>query len=491
MNKQKIIYGDFQTSLNLAEQVIELLKTLNIKPDIVIEPTCGTGSFIEAVLNNFTNVKKILGFDINNVYLEFCKKRFPQSIVRLEQNSFFSMDWDKWLPPDLNNILFIGNPPWVTNSVLGALQAENLPPKTNLHNTKGLAAKTGQANFDIAEWMLIKMSELLNGKNGWLAMLCKTSTARKVLRYNWQKDLRVAQAMVYRFDAKRHFSVSVDACLLVMEYRSDILYSNKQAKQYADLDKAEPVSIFGIKNNKLVSNLADYEKLEFLDGVSQYTWRSGIKHDLAKVMELVKVAGGYKNGFAEVWNLEEDYIYPLLKSADLGRQCIQPRKYVIVPQNKIGQSTQAIREKAPVLWRYLSKYQDLFRQRKSIVYKQRFPFAVFGLGSYSFADWKIAISGLYKKIHFNVIGKYEHKPVMLDDTCCFIPCSTQQDALYLQSLLNSELTEKFINSLVFWDAKRPITIELLKRIDLLKLAQQVSSNREPPANLRQEQLVLV
>ena len=46
-------------------------------------------------------------------------------------------------------------------------------------------------------------------------MLCKSATARKLLRFAWQNDCRIAGASLYRIDAKQHFGASVGACLLV------------------------------------------------------------------------------------------------------------------------------------------------------------------------------------------------------------------------------------------------------------------------------------
>src|SRR5208283_4258414 len=113
-------------------------------------------------------------------------------------------------------ILVIGNPPWVTNSALGALGSGNLPKKTNFQNHSGFAAKTGKANFDISEWMLIKLLEALDGKRGCLAMLCKTATARKVLRHGWLNGFKIGRATLHQIDAARHFCAAVDACLLIV-----------------------------------------------------------------------------------------------------------------------------------------------------------------------------------------------------------------------------------------------------------------------------------
>jgi len=107
-----------------------------------------------------------------------------------------------------------------------------------------------------------------------------------------------------------------------------------------------------------------------------------------------------------------------------------------------------------------------------IIYKKRPKFSIFGIGDYSFSPWKVAVSGLYKSVKFSVVGSYSDKPVMLDDTCYFISCYSEHEAYFLVKLLNSEICQSFLKSLIFFDAKRPVTVEILKRVDLKKLAEQ-------------------
>ncbi|MBW1909144.1 MAG: hypothetical protein JRJ11_06330 [Deltaproteobacteria bacterium] len=60
---------------------------------------------------------------------------------------------------------------------------------------------------------------------------------------------------------------------------------------------------------------------------------------------------------------------------------------------------------------------------------------------------------------------------MVDDTCYFIPCSSENEATFIAEQLNSETCLKFIKSLIFFDAKRPVNIDILSRIDLKKLSE--------------------
>lgn len=144
---------------------------------------------------------------------------------------------------------------------------------------------------------------------------------------------------------------------------------------------------------------------------------------------------------------------------------------MIVTQKNVGDDTTSIKKTAPKTWAYLEHYSSILDNRKSIIYKKRPRFSVFGIGNYSFTLWKVAISGLYKNIYFSPIGQHDGKPIMVDDTCYFIPCSSKSEATFIAEQLNSEACLKFIKSLIFFDAKRPVNIDILSRIDLKKLSE--------------------
>lgn len=210
--------------------------------------------------------------------------------------------------------------------------------------------------------------------------------------------------------------------------------------------------------------------MQEIDGIEYIKWRSGLKHDASKVMEFDCTSLSPANGLGEVVNLEEEYLYPLLKSSDLANNRLTPRREVLVTQFNIADDTDRIRKVAPKTWSYLETHSATLDGRKSSVYAKRPRFAVFGVGDYTFSPWKICISGLYKNLAFRLVGPHKGKPVVLDDTCYFLAFEEEERARFFYGILNSDLAMKFIHSVVFFDSKRPITIDVLKRIDLRKLA---------------------
>jgi hypothetical protein len=112
------------------------------------------------------------------------------------------------------------------------------------------------------------------------------------------------------------------------------------------------------------------------------------------------------------------------------------------------------------------RHQEAFDRRNSSIYRGQPPFAVFGIGDYSFADFKVAISGLYKQPRFRVVGPRKRKPVFFDDTCYFLASSSVEQAALLAAVLNSDAARSLLRALTFTDSKRPVTKSLLQRVDI-------------------------
>ena len=368
--------------------------------------------------------------------------------------------------------MVIGNPPWVTNSQLGSLGSNNLPIKTNFKGLKGLEALTGNSNFDITEYIWIKLIQEFVYDKPTIALLCKTSVARKVLQFAFDTKLKISNASIRLIDAKKWFKASVSACLFCVDIGSE--KTSYQADVYPNLYASEPESTIGIIDNKLVADVKAYKKSAFLNGRSPLTWRQGLKHDAASVMELSCIYEGvFQNKFEEMVDVESDYIYPLLKSTDLFHGKIDSKRGVIVTQKKIGEDTSILQQSAPRLWQYLKYHLKQFDKRKSSIYKNKPPFSIFGIGDYSFSLYKVAISGFHKQPIFRIIFPINNRPIMLDDTCYFVPCNSLESAILVTCLFNSYICLDFIKSTTFLDAKRPITKKLLQSISFDALLNSI------------------
>ena len=475
-------YGDFQTNITLANKVASQLSAKGISPRVVIEPTCGKGNFIISSLNNFSGIQTVIGieiykpyvwetkFNILDFYLSNSKSNKPE--ITIIHSSVFDIDFQeisKQFPTE--DLLIIGNPPWVTNSKLGSLNSTNLPKKNNFKNQSGLDAITGKGNFDIAEYITIMLLDAFQTHNGYLSLLVKNSVVKNILFEQKAKQYQISEIGKYCIDSKKEFNVSVEASLLYCKLNSKPTFECEEFDFYSTESKLK----FGWLNSKFVSNINNYLETSQVDNVCPFVWRQGIKHDCTAIMELERVNAHFVNNLSQDVTIEEDLVYGFLKSSDLKNAVIkETRKHTIVTQRKVGQETNYIKELYPLTYNYLNENLDRFMNRKSSIYNGKPKFSIFGIGDYSFKPYKVAISGLYKTYHFTLVLPQNGKPVMLDDTCYFIGFDAIEYAVYSIILLNSTITEEFLQSITFPDAKRVFTKDLLMRLDLLKLAQLIT-----------------
>lgn len=471
-------FGDFQTPFDLASRATETLVRLGIQPRSVLEPTCGRGAFVSAAAARFSDAR-VFGVEINRAHLAIAETKTIQlSNVTLSQGDFFKFDWKALIAQTEGPWLIIGNPPWVTSSELGSIDSGNLPQKSNFHGRAGIEAITGKSNFDISEWMLLRYLDWLEGHQGVIAVLCKTTVARKILLSIWKSsNVRLQSARIFKIDAPKHFGAAVDACFLVLEL--DPASRVVSCDVFADLSATVPEQTFGFQDGHVVSDISAFTRYrDLLEPEREYIWRSGIKHDCSKVMELSITSAGYRNGLGESAELEEEFLFPLLKSSDIANGRIHCRNSMLVTQRSIGEDTRKIERRAPQTWQYLMQHAALLEKRASVIYKDKPPFSIFGVGVYSFAPWKVAISALYKRLHFAKVGPLDGKPVVFDDTIYFLACWSEAEADFLKCLLQSEPAMEFLHSMIHWDEKRPITVEILKCLNIRNLSRMLGRERE-------------
>ncbi|GAC1569477.1 MAG: class I SAM-dependent methyltransferase [Polyangiales bacterium] len=479
---------------------------------------------IAAAIDQIPSIERVLGVDINAEYASHARsalataahtvafgplsaQKLPPREVAIEvrTSDFFQLDGASLLHSLPDPLLVIGNPPWVTNAGLGVLQSDNLPRKTNASTRlSGLDARMGKSNFDISEWMILRLLDWVEARDAIVAVLCKTAIARKVVSAIFTHRRKAHDARIYRIAAARWFGANVEACLLsfctgVVREVANVgatfaaaspsgvtqVTTSTECSVFPDLHATRPTHCFGHSGGALIADLEAHAQSRHLkregagkvgsagkgaEGVHAYRWRSGIKHDCAKVMEISEQRKA---------SLEEHYVFPMLKSSQLplGRVC----KWMVVPQRRVSDDTEPLARNAPSTHRYLVRNSALLDRRKSSIYRGKPRFSVFGVGDYSFTPWKVAISSMYKRLVFYVIGPHEGKPVVLDDTVYFLPCDTRDEAEGLRALLHSESAQTFYRSYIFWDAKRPITAEILQRLDLQRLG--ASANRKEADSL--------
>jgi hypothetical protein len=447
-------YGDFQTPPALAEAVVAAVRRAypGRSWPRVLEPTCGTGAFLDVA--GVLAPRQVLGIEISPGYAESAR-RFGEVLVA----DVFAVDLGRTLPWRVGgDLLVLGNPPWVTNAGLTRLNSDNRPHRHNVHGLRGIEARTGASNFDLAECVWLKLITELAPEHPTIALLCKTRVARHVLTWCGRQGVPVRRAELRLLDSRRWFGAAVDAGLFVLELGDGPTELTCQV--YPDLAADEPVRAMGVVGDRLVGDVVAYTRVGEADGVCPLEWRQGIKHDAAGVMEVRPDA-----------DVEPDHLFPLLKSSDLHHGRRPGGRLMVVPQRTLGTDTGALATTAPRLWRYLLAHADALDGRRSAIYRDRPRFSVFGVGPYSFAPYKVAVSGLHAEPRFRAVGPSGARPVVFDDTCYFLPFADAGECAATAAVLQSTPTRDLLAALTFAGSKRPITKAVLRRLDLAALTR--------------------
>lgn len=457
--------GDYPTPPDLAREVVNYLSQRHsLHPAIVFEPTCGEGELLEAALS--LNAGQYLGVELNKDYCRRARERFQgERRVRIVEGDIFAFPLTD-VPRE--GLLILGNPPWVQSSTLGAIGQVNPVKRVRPGSLSSLAALTGEGDFDLSTALCFRFIEEFKDAPVTLCLLLKSAVARRAAEYLRERQVR-AYVELLNFDARAHFKVHTAGTLL-----------------YIRLSAVLPVPAYcEVRSLKegwpLVENLcfSDEGRLcrnsRRFAGKSELTWRQGLKHDCARVLILKKAGGHFVNGFGERVAVERERLYPFLKGAQ-SRENVRTSfsHYLILTQSRKGQDTLCLKETAPLTFAYLTAHASLLEARKSAVYAGQPSFALFGVGPYTFAPYKVVIGSFYAQPHFCLTYSSDGKAVIPDDTCYAIGFDEEPLAYTLMLALNTVRAREALRARCFEGSKRPYTKRLLMGFSLLRLCESLS-----------------
>ena len=476
-------FGDFQTPMETTQDIIRFLKTKGVSPEVIIEPTFGTGNFIISALKQFPNVKEVIGVEVQKKYVNVLRNSLNDDRVRLIHGNIFDKEEEIRYTQFAGEILVIGNPPWVTTTRLSKLNSSNTPNKSvDKSEERGLSLITGSSNFDIAESILSFILETYKERRTTIAMLCKATVnlnlLKKAKRYNWK-----IENWEFHLISRNVFGIRADAGLLFIQTNPNAIgepekyHCTLQGLNLSPKDKQQYRNVLGrdqgwVRNNGKFYFVFDrdlYNKYKEIDSRKSYEWRQGVKHDLSDVVILQLLKAGekfslFRNKEGEEILIENSATLPFLKGSHIFNENLQPDLYIITTQRSLREDPDEYLSDKPKALEYINRKRERFKQRKSKVYLGRSDLSMFGIGDYSFAPYKVAIASMYPDPKFVLVPPINGKPVLLDDTCYFIGFSSIQKAKEAVTYLNSKKVRGFLESIVFPLDKRKYKIKVLQRV---------------------------
>ncbi|ADQ67049.1 type i restriction-modification system methyltransferase subunit [Halogeometricum borinquense DSM 11551] len=489
-------FGRYDTPAGLAELAVESVRNGDFTERVVLDPGCGAGAFLAAAArakldslgrdgetpaNSTARIaNSVRGFDVNPVAVRAARLALVLSLRPLLSRDDVSSFAPRVVLADAVETtaddaplggtradVLLGNPPWLTWDSLTPRVKDRwrdgpmANPDLDLFAHRGRDARLGYANDDLSvpfAWTCVHKFLRDGGRAAFvLKRDLMTGPAGKLLRRRRVGSRPLSMRHIHDFGSLSPFGREVAAGTAL--YRLDVGANggspaddcpipttrwsrNGETPSFDSLATirqtltAEDAALVPADPDTEASPWvrADAERRAL--GSSGYRIRHGVKDDAKAVYALDEET-------IEEHDLEPDHIYPYLKSKHVVKYGLFGYDRHLVPQRLAGEENEsAVRRETPNTYAYLDANRDRLEARGSSWFDDGPFYSLFGLGPYTWADYKVVWCRLGYKPHFTVVSTVEdpllgEKPVVPGDHCMFVGTDDKQEAHYLCGLLNS------------------------------------------------------
>lgn len=461
----------------------------------VLDPACGEGELLLAMGNNLSHSSTnflLTGYDANEQYLNFAKKRISQfgdnNVKLIHQDFLDSINvssyqkcldlFDEYNKSSINNLfdIVIANPPYVRTQILGTQQAQELARKFNL-----------KGRVDLYYPFLMAMTESLK-EGGILGVITSNrylstqsgESVRKFLSENYE-----ILELIDLGDTKLFDAAVLPAIFIGKKRKQKNPSAAKFIKLYEELNNYQGNftsvrSIYDVLNNErsgyFVANGKRYKKSsgilkykiasndcwEMLSD-SESDWVSKIDNSAKnRVKDFFKVKVGIKSTADKVFisdkwdDLEVDKPEEELLKDLISQENIEPwnatdnfKLKVLYPHISVDGEKQTINiDKYPKARKYFFNHQEKLKSRKYLIEAGRSWFELWV--AHHPEQWKypklvFPDISLIPRFYFDKGGK------IVNGNCYWISATNEQDIeklLLIQAVANSKLMTKY-HDLVF------------------------------------------
>lgn len=141
--------------------------------------------------------------------------------------------------------------------------------------------------------------------------------------------------------------------------------------------------------------------------------------------------------------VEGELLYPLLRGRDVQRWKAAPAALMLMaqdPKSRTGISVEKMEVDYPKAHAYLKRFERMLKARAA--YKRYFDdddsfWTMFNIGEYTFTKWKVAWGRVANEVNAAAVGPGSHRIIVAENTCNFIPVSSEEEAHYVAATMNS------------------------------------------------------
>lgn len=441
----------------------------------------------------------IVGFDLNPLAVLSARANYLLALGKLAEHvdpaAIPVYQRDSILaPPEPNGHRFdyiVGNPPWIAWDDLPPAYRDATKPlweQYGLFTLSASEARHGGGKKDLSMLMLFTTADRYLTDGGRLAMvitqtLFQTKGAGDGFR-RFRLGAAGAPLRVLRVDdlvERKPFAAANWTSTIVLEKGQPTVYpvpylrwpakrATKAARPIAY--EAEPIDPARPTSPWFLRPMGFRAKIPALIGPSDYQAHLGANTGGANGvfwLRLLGLADGgvrvrnlaahgrRSNGLEEVETvLEPDLLYPLLRWGDVTRYRAQPSAHLLLaqdPTTRRGIEKTLLRRQYPRTYDYLKRFEPwLVRRAAYRRYQQQGPFySMYDIDHYSLAPVKVVWRRMDRRINAAVIEPWADRwlgvrPIVPQETCVLIACSSPEEAHYLCALLNSTVVGFLVGS---------------------------------------------
>ena len=534
----RLALGEYYTPRGVAELAVEALTVEAPARETFLDPGCGSGVFLAVCIDRKLDAlagdsssdeddrlpgevvraitDTVYGIDLNPVAVKSAKLSYVLSLLPvlaaaddaanielpvyladslgLTRDDGFSMG-----VPDEEFAVdhLVGNPPWITwNNLTEAVKEawrDTYAERLDLLPHGGAAARLGHGNDDVSipfAWVCIHRYLRAGGDASFvLKRDIMKGPAGKLLRTGTVGDRLVRVRSVHDFTDLRPFGEQVGAATAVYALEADAepefpIPSISWTKDSTTPDFSSAAAV----RESLAREETGFVPVESGDptsawiredaerralGECDHRIRHGLKDDAKAVFSLDR---------SQLDDLDPDLAYPYITSRHVVKYGLFGHDLHLVPMEKAGEDNEAkLRSQYPRTYEYLDANRERLEDRASSWLQQGPFYNVFGLGGYTWADYKVVWCRLGFKPHFAVVSTVEdpdlgEKPVVPGDHFMFVATDDEYEAHFLTALLNSAPYQQSLQG-VASEGKASLSKTVVSRLELPEYRDTPESRR--------------
>jgi len=213
--------------------------------------------------------------------------------------------------------------------------------------------------------------------------------------------------------------------------------------------------------------------------------RHGVKDDAKDVYSVER---------SQLDELEHDHVYPYIQSKHVVKYGLFGHDLHLVPVRKANEDNETeLQRNCPKTYGYLESNRQTLEDRSSAWLDEGTFYNVFGLGEYTWSDYKVVWCRLGFKPHFAVVSTVTdedlgEKMVVPGDHFMFISTDDEYDAHFLCGLLNSSIYQKSLEG-VASEGKSSLTKTVVSRLELPEYRETEDSERLAELSMEAHEIV--